>query len=273
MCDFWWTKCYWGRFSPSTSISTPNFVFHRFLNSYHLSSGAGTIGQTVAAVPSGLSLIPWEKKGLQFSGISKSLQIFGRTSWAWGRLVVRYVPTKANIKKIHICFNAPNEIRTHDSSGRNVEGSIRRRTRGHSDRAFRRIPLQIIVLSKQAHLILSNYITTGFRTLFLNPRAAARYRALASVIPVPRLVEKRMYPAAVWQMLRTTYLEYFEISAVYRVNWATLRAHCDTKKRTPWFQSANELYRPSDCRLSAKLVSTLADRGCRVVSATNNHGR
>jgi hypothetical protein len=30
-----------------------------------------------------------------------------------------------------------------------------------------------------------------------------------------------------------------------------------------------ELYRPSDRRLLAKLVHTLADRGCRVVRATN----
>jgi hypothetical protein len=39
------------------------FEFHRLLqNLHHLSSGAGTIGQTVAAVPSGLSLTPWEKQ-------------------------------------------------------------------------------------------------------------------------------------------------------------------------------------------------------------------
>jgi hypothetical protein len=37
--------------------------------------------------------------------------------------------------------------------------------------------------------------------------------------------------------------------------------------------SESELYRPSDRHLSAKLVPTLADRGCRVVSATNPHGR
>jgi hypothetical protein len=36
-----------------------------------------------------------------------------------------------------------------------------------------------------------------------------------------------------------------------------------TRKQTPWFQSASELYRPSDSSLSAKLVPTLADRGCR----------
>jgi hypothetical protein len=43
--------------------------------------------------------------------------------------------------------------------------------------------------------------------------------------------------------------------------------------KTPGLQSASELYRRSDRRLSAKLVPTLADRGCRVVSAMNPHGR
>jgi hypothetical protein len=33
------------------------------------------------------------------------------------------------------------------------------------------------------------------------------------------------------------------------------------------------LYRPSDRRLSAKLVPTFTGRGCCVVSATNPHGR
>jgi hypothetical protein len=35
----------------------------------------------------------------------------------------------------------------------------------------------------------------------------------------------------------------------------------------------NKLYRPSDRRLSAKVVPTFADRGCRVVSATDPHSR
>jgi hypothetical protein len=39
------------------------------------------------------------------------------------------------------------------------------------------------------------------------------------------------------------------------------------------FSPQSELYRPSDRRLSAKLVPTLADKGCRVVSTTNPHGR
>jgi hypothetical protein len=36
---------------------------------------------------------------------------------------------------------------------------------------------------------------------------------------------------------------------------------------------ASELYRPSDRRLSVKLMPTFADRGCHVVSVTNPHGR
>jgi hypothetical protein len=44
-------------------------------------------------------------------------------------------------------------------------------------------------------------------------------------------------------------------------------------KKTPWTYPASELYRPSDRRLSAKFVPTFADRGCRVVSATDSNGR
>jgi hypothetical protein len=42
---------------------------------------------------------------------------------------------------------------------------------------------------------------------------------------------------------------------------------------TPWLWSASELYQPSDRRLLPKLVTTFADRGCRVVSSTDSHGR
>jgi hypothetical protein len=40
-------------------------------------------------------------------------------------------------------------------------------------------------------------------------------------------------------------------------------------KKFRGFESASELYRSSDRRRSAKLVSTLEDRGCHVVSATS----
>jgi hypothetical protein len=42
---------------------------------------------------------------------------------------------------------------------------------------------------------------------------------------------------------------------------------------TPWSVSASELYRPSDRRLSAKLVQTFADRGCNEVSVTDPYDR
>jgi hypothetical protein len=45
------------------------------------------------------------------------------------------------------------------------------------------------------------------------------------------------------------------------------------KKKTPWSESASELYRPSDRRLSAKCLPTFADRGCHVVSVTDLYGR
>jgi hypothetical protein len=38
-------------------------------------------------------------------------------------------------------------------------------------------------------------------------------------------------------------------------------------------ESPRELYRPSDHRLSAKLVQTCADRDCHVVSMTDPYGR
>jgi hypothetical protein len=47
---------------------------------------------------------------------------------------------------------------------------------------------------------------------------------------------------------------------------------CALKTKLRGFRR-QELYRPSDRRLSAKLVPTFADKGCRVVSATDPHGR
>jgi hypothetical protein len=49
--------------------------------------------------------------------------------------------------------------------------------------------------------------------------------------------------------------------------WHMLFRSCTSL--TPWPQSASELYQPSDCRFSAKLVLTFADRECRVVSSAD----
>jgi hypothetical protein len=47
-----------------------------------------------------------------------------------------------------------------------------------------------------------------------------------------------------------------------------------TKKNcTPLPESASELYRPNDRRLSAKIVPTFTDRRCHVVSVTDSYGR
>jgi hypothetical protein len=44
------------------------------------------------------------------------------------------------------------------------------------------------------------------------------------------------------------------------------------KNQTPWPESASELYRPSDRRLSAKSAPTFSDMGCYVVSVTDLYG-
>jgi hypothetical protein len=58
MWDLWWTYWRWGRFSPSTSVSPTNSHTTNCFLTHHLSSEAGTIGQLVADVPSGLSFTP-----------------------------------------------------------------------------------------------------------------------------------------------------------------------------------------------------------------------
>jgi hypothetical protein len=60
-------------------------------------------------------------------------------------------------------------------------------------------------------------------------------------------------------------------------NWYTVVAIntsvLNKTKKTPWSESASELYRQSDRRLSAKWLPTSADRGCHVVSVTDPSGR
>jgi hypothetical protein len=46
-----------------------------------------------------------------------------------------------------------------------------------------------------------------------------------------------------------------------------------SKNKIPWSESASELYRPSDRRLSAKRLPTFADRGCHVVSVKDPSSR
>jgi hypothetical protein len=41
------------------------------------------------------------------------------------------------------------------------------------------------------------------------------------------------------------------------------------RKQTPWPQSSSELYRPSERRLSAKLMPSFEEEGCNVVSVAD----
>jgi hypothetical protein len=55
----------------------------------------------------------------------------------------------------------------------------------------------------------------------------------------------------------------------YKMTLRVWIANIHHKLKTPWPEFASELYRPSDRRLSAKLVPTFADRGCHVVSVAD----
>jgi hypothetical protein len=50
------------------------------------------------------------------------------------------------------------------------------------------------------------------------------------------------------------------------------KAHAAKQNQTPWSESASQLYRPSDRRLSAKLVPTFVERGCHMVSVMDPYG-
>jgi hypothetical protein len=57
------------------------------------------------------------------------------------------------------------------------------------------------------------------------------------------------------------------------INFQNYFEQTTTKEQIPWPESSSELYRPSNCRFSAKLVPTFADTGCHVVSVTDPYGR
>jgi hypothetical protein len=57
-----------------------------------------------------------------------------------------------------------------------------------------------------------------------------------------------------------------------KIDFNIIIPHRSTNKQTPWLESVSEPCRPSESRLSAKLVPTFADIGCRVVSVTGLRG-
>jgi hypothetical protein len=84
--DLLWTKWHCGRFSPSTLFPLPNFIPPIAPHSY-ISSGTSTIGRRVVAVPSGLSLTPWEnmKMALPYPVWLQTVGLGEDTSECWCR--------------------------------------------------------------------------------------------------------------------------------------------------------------------------------------------
>jgi hypothetical protein len=69
-----------------------------------------------------------------------------------------------------------------------------------------------------------------------------------------------------------SFFYYSFLQSVTRI-WRMSEVVSGNTKQTPWPLSASEPYQPGDRRLLAKLVLTFADRGCRVICATDPHGR
>jgi hypothetical protein len=65
------------------------------------------------------------------------------------------------------------------------------------------------------------------------------------------------------------------ISTIYglHLRWKSIPRKPSPKLKTRWPESASELYRPNDRRLSATLVPNLVDRWCHIVSVTDPFGR
>jgi hypothetical protein len=80
-------------------------------------------------------------------------------------------------------------------------------------------------------------------------------------------------------MLSIDISSFLETNSVIYLQWLSteprnnVNATGKQNKQTPWSESASELYRPSDRRLSEKWLPIFADKGCHVVSVTDPYGR
>jgi hypothetical protein len=132
-------------------------------------------------------------------------------------------------------------------------------------------------LEDSAGFVPSGFNFFGFATVILY-----RTRSLA-LCPVPYLqdqVSAFMSPATGWSQFRSQApgpLSSPSGTQGYGGGILT-RLHTGSSEQVtnnppPWSQSASELYRPSDRRLSAKWLPTFTDRGCHLVSVTDHYGR
>jgi hypothetical protein len=81
---------------------------------------------------------------------------------------------------------------------------------------------------------------------------------------------KRVYNCNCAEVMEAGILHFVYIS-VMNIHHVFIVRKYNLKKL--WPQSARQLYRPSERRLSANLMPTFVDRGCRVVSMANLYGR
>jgi hypothetical protein len=106
---------------------------------------------------------------------------------------------------------------------------------------------QILVCSKMLEFLRCDLmsVSAGVTMLtFLN------YNLRICGLGLVAIISSRMWCCRIWTL--------------FLLQSSCVRSHIQLNS-TLWPESASELYRPSDRRLSAKLVPTFADRGCHVV--------
>jgi hypothetical protein len=81
-----------------------------------------------------------------------------------------------------------------------------------------------------------------------------------------KLIFLFLYICFLWHIHRDGYIVCCSVTRVPRASYCIIII-------TPWPESANELDRPNDRRLSSKVVPTFAEKRCHVVSATDFHDR
>jgi hypothetical protein len=76
-----------------------------------------------------------------------------------------------------------------------------------------------------------------------------------------------------WNTLAVKLVASLYTDCAMPAHYTHTHTHTHTHIHCPWLESASELYRPGDRRMSTKLVPTFADRECHVVSVTDPYNR
>jgi hypothetical protein len=116
---------------------------------------------------------------------------------------------------------------------------------------------------------ISNFLAVPFLLSFL----ATPCKHLSSLPYILHILLISSSSTSLFQVYRVFQKELYNPESLYELIQRTCaQVWTVIKKQILWPESVDELCRPSNCRLSMKLVPTFAGRGCLVVSVTDTYG-